>query len=151
MFSTMNITHTLNTLTRGFSPLLSVSAHKQNVAPKVIRRERFTMKHNKSRQMQTRICFNCTARISETTTTANEPPALSAALMCVQAHLLTRCLSATRHSSHSSPFDPAAAAAAAAAADVDVADVLAYRPSSPPAPLPAIDRRGFVPTPAALN
>lgn len=102
--------------------------------------------------MQTRICFNCTARISESTTTANEPPALSAALMCVQAHLLTRCLSATRHSSHSSPFDPAAAAAAAAAAaDVEVADVLAYRPSSPPAPLPAIDRRGFVPTPAALN
>lgn len=101
--------------------------------------------------MQTRICFNCTARISETTTTANEPPALSAALMCVQAHLLTCCLSTTRHSSHSSPFDPAAAVAAAATADVDVPDVVAYRPSSPPAPLPAIDRQGFVPTPAALN
>lgn len=68
---------------------------EQNVALKVIRPERFTVKHNKSRQMQTRICFNCTARISETTTTANEPPALSAALMCVQAHLLTCCLSAT--------------------------------------------------------
>lgn len=117
----------------------------------VIRRERFTMQHNKSRKDADSDLFQVHGtHLGNNNSSSNEPPALSAALMCVQAHLLTCCLSATRHSSHSSPFDPAAAVAAAADVDVDVADVVAYRPPSPP-PLPAIDQRGFVPTPAALN